>query len=178
MSNAQATPIPPHLSSEFYLWLWWRSERDEAAFDLPSPVGPVLAWVEDRLAFRRPTDPRPTSVMTGENPAASLESRAALAGGKVLHELRVALKRDDREFHLTLKGPSLDVGQLKIPQVLGDNPDEAVVDRMFLVEECLLILDGLLRAFYADRADDTWRRDALPAMREWLLGPANGHDPS
>jgi hypothetical protein len=176
MTAAQATPIPPHLSSEFYLWLWWRSERDEAAFELPHPVGSVLAWVEDRLAFRRPADPRPTSVMTGENPAASLESRAALAGGKVLHELRVALKRDDREFHLTLRGPSLDVGQLKLPQVLGDNPDEAAVDRMFLVEECFLILDGLLRAFYADRAEDGWRRHTLPAMREWLLGPSAGQE--
>jgi hypothetical protein len=68
-------------------------------------VGAIHLWVDDRLAFRRPEDTKVTAVMTGENPAASLEARAALAGGKVLQEIRVGLRRDDREFFFTLKGP-------------------------------------------------------------------------
>ena len=36
--------------------------------------------------------------MTGDNPAATLEARAALAGGKILQEIRVGIRRDDREY--------------------------------------------------------------------------------
>jgi hypothetical protein len=172
MTGREATPIPPHLAGEFYLWLWWASEQQEGKFELPNPVGTVHVWVEDRLAFRRPSDNKATSVMTGENPAASLESRAALAGGKVLQEVRLGIRRDDREFHVTLKGPGVVIGQLKVPQVMSDTPEEAVVDRMFLVEELTLVLDGLLRDFAALRSGTAWGRKVLPAMRAWLLGPA------
>ena len=78
MSN-EATPIPAHLGPEFLLWLWWRSERDEGRFDLDKPVGRVSVWVDERLAFRRPSDQKVTAVLTGENPSTTPEARAALA---------------------------------------------------------------------------------------------------
>jgi hypothetical protein len=124
--SGEATPVPAHLGGEFYLWLWFVSERDSAEFELDKPIGAVQVWVDDRLAFRRPEDTKATAVMTGENPAASLEARAALAGGKVLQELRLGVRRDDREFTATLKGPGVMIGQLKVPQVLSDAPEEAV----------------------------------------------------
>lgn len=169
---SDATPIPAHLAGELYLWLWFTSEQQQGSFDLPDPIGRVTLWVDARLAFRRPEDNKPTSVMTGENPAASLEARAALAGGKVLQELRVGLRRDDREFFATLKGPGIHVAQLKVPQVMSDTSEEAVVDRMFLVEEFHLVLEGLITAFAAKRGDAAWGREVLPAMRHWLTGEA------
>lgn len=170
--SGEATPVPAHLGGEFYLWLWFVSERDSAEFELDKPIGAVQVWVDDRLAFRRPEDTKATAVMTGENPAASLEARAALAGGKVLQELRVGVRRDDREFTATLKGPGVMIGQLKVPQVLSDAAEEAVVDRMFLVQEFQLILEALLRKFAAERASKAWGREVLPAMRRWLTGDA------
>lgn len=170
MSTGEVTPVPPHLAGEFYLWLWWASEQRQARFDLPAPVGTVHVWVDDRLAFRRPDETKVTAVLTGENPAASLEARAALAGGKVLQELRIGLRRDDREFVATLKGPGVFLGGLKVPGVLSEAAEEAVIDRMFLVEEVMLVVDGLLREFSAARASARWGIEVLPALRSWLLG--------
>lgn len=172
MSN-EATPTPPHMAAELYLWLWWASEQQQARFDLPQPVGPVHVWVDSRLAFRRPDDTKVTATMTGENPATSLESRAALAGGKVLQELRVGIRRDDREFNVTLKGPGVFLGGLKVPQVLSEAAEEAVVDRMFLIEEAQLVVDGLIRAFATIRASDRWRTEVMPGIRAWLGGAAS-----
>lgn len=101
MSAAEVTPIPAHVAGELYVWLWWASEQSGGAFDLPDPVGRITLWVDDRLAFRRPDDSKVTAVITGENPSTTLEARAALAGGKVLQELRIGLRRDDREFFVT-----------------------------------------------------------------------------
>ena len=95
MSGNEATPIPPHLAGELYLWLWWASEAWQGRFELDQPVGVVHIWVDDRLAFRRPDDTKISAVMTGENPASSLEARAALAGGKVLQDLKIGIRRDD-----------------------------------------------------------------------------------
>lgn len=168
MTGREATPIPAHLGSEFLLWLWWSSESSQGRFDLPAPVGTVEAWVDDRLAFRLPADVKVTAVLTGENPAAAPEARAALAGGKVLQDLRLRLKRDEREYAFTLRGPALDVAGLKLPQVLSDRPEEAVADRMFLVEELHLVLRGLFARFAAARAGAGWRTETLPALQAWL----------
>ncbi len=167
MSN-EATPIPAHLGPEFLLWLWWRSERDEGRFDLDKPVGRVSVWVDERLAFRRPSDQKVTAVLTGENPSTTPEARAALAGGKVVQDLRIGMKRDDREYTATLRGSGIDVAALKVPQVMSEKEDDAIADRMFLYEEFVLVLVGLFRAFAADRAGRDWSKVTLPAMRTWL----------
>jgi hypothetical protein len=170
MSETEATPIPAHICGEFYLWLWWASEHQASRFDLADPVGTVHVWVDERLAFRLPDDTKVTAIMTGENPANSLEARAALAGGKVIQEVRIGIRRDDREFFATLKGPSLHVGALKLPQVLSEADDEAVYDRMFLYEEFALILKGLLRRFSDVRTASSWSSEVVPAVRTWLVG--------
>lgn len=168
--SAQPTPIPAHLGAEFLTWLWWTSETTGGRFELPQPVGTIDVWVDDRLAFRQPSDTKITAVMTGENPAHALEARAALAGGKVLQDLRLGIRRDDREFFATLKGPGLDVGGLKLPQVLSDSQDEVVFDRMFLYEEFHMIISGLFRAFSDVRGTGAWRSEVVPAVRTWLVG--------
>lgn len=173
---SDTTPIPAHFAGELYLWLWWASEQQQGRFDLPQPVGPVHVWVENRLAFRRADDTKVTAVMTGENPAATLEARAALTGGKVLQELRVGIRRDDREFSVTLKGPGIFLGGLKVPQVLSEEAAEAVIDRMFLVEEVQMIIDGLIQAFTKIRGAAAWEDDTKPAIRAWLGSPPAEQD--
>lgn len=166
--KSEATPIPQHMASEFYTWLWWSSEQKGGAFDLPDPVGRVVVWVDDRLAFRRPDDTKVTAVITGENPSTTLEARAALAGGKVVHELSIGVTRDEREYFATLKGPEVHMTKLKLPQVLSEDASEAVTDRMFAYEEFVFIVAGLLGEYSGLRASSAWGGEVLPAMKAWL----------
>jgi len=168
--QADGLPIIPHLAGEFYTWLWWSSEQAGAVFELPQPVGTVDLWVDERLAFRYPDDLRVAAVMTGDNPAASLEARAALAGGKVLQEIRVGIRRDDREFIVTLKGPAAHVSALKLPQVVTDGDEEVLFERMHLYEEVSFVVQGLFRQFAALRMGEAWQTDVQPALHDWILG--------
>lgn len=163
----ETTPFPPHLAAEFLLWFWWRSERDGTVFDLADPVGRVEAWVDDRLSFRTPGADKATAVLTGDNPSATLEARAALAGGKVLHDLRIHLKRDEREYALQLGGTALDVRGLKLPKMPSENAEEALLDRLDRYGEFHLVLTGLFRAFAKERTAAGWRTDIVPALRAW-----------
>lgn len=166
MSEEQL-PMPPHLASEFYAWLWWASEENEGSFDLDE-VGRVTLWIDERIAFRLPADNKPSAVVTGDSPAAQPESRAALAGGKVLHDLRIALRRDDREFSATLKGPTMDLQKVKLPQAVDGNPEETLYDRMFLYEELVSVLGALFSQFAKARTGKNWTKETLPKIREWV----------
>ena len=172
--SGEPLPIVPHLAGEFYAWLWWESEQRGAVFSLGPPAGAVDVWVDDRLAFRSPDETRITAVMTGENPAATLEARAALAGGKVLQEIRLGIRRDDREYAVTLKGAPMHVAALRLPQVVTNGGEEVLLERVHLYEELCLVLQGLLTAFARARSEPTWQQKVLPALNDWVLGADGG----
>ncbi len=168
----EGLPIPPHLAGEFYAWLWWATEDRGGVFDLGEPVGRVDVWVDDRLAFRHPGENKVSAVMTGENPSTTLESRAALAGGKVLQELRIGIRRDEREFSVTLKGPPMHFAQAKLPQVVTEGGEEAMLDRMHLYDELSFVVAGLFRAYCRARTASDWETEHLSALRRWVVGSA------
>lgn len=167
---SEGLPIPSHLAGEFYAWLWFESERNGGVFDLPHPVGHVDVWVDERIAFRNPDEQKVAAVMTGENPSATLEARAALAGGKVLQDLRIGVRRDDREYTVTFKGPAVHLQGLKLPQVVADGGEEVVLDRMHLYDEICLVLAGLFRTWAALRGSDAWHGEILPDLKAWVAG--------
>jgi hypothetical protein len=168
MSAEDGLPAPPHLASEFYVWLWWATEVRDGSFDLGGELGHVDIRVDERLAFRNPNDTKVSAVMTGDNPGAQLESRAALAGGKVLQDLRIIVRRDDREFGVTLKGPSMDLQRMKLPQQVDGGGEESLYDRMFLYEELTFVLSALYKEFSATRVSPRWKREVLPAIQAWV----------
>lgn len=170
MSEAEGLPILPHTAGEFYTWLWWASERSGADFELPDPVGRFTLYVHERLAFRTPDDTKLIAVMTGANPAATLEARAALAGGKVLQEIQVVIRRDEREFLATFKGPAAHLQAVKLPQEVTDGGEEVLYDRIHLYEELCLIVAGLFKEFARIRTSAEWSDEVLPALQAWILG--------
>jgi len=163
-------PSPPHISSEFYVWLWWESERNGGHFSVGDPIGEVDVWVDARLAFRRPGDSKITAVLTGDDASTTLESRAALAGGKVVDEVRLRITRDEREYSVSLKGATVAIQRAKLPPSGTDADESPLYDRMFHYEELEKIVAALFRTFTAARMADKWESETLPAMKAWSQG--------
>lgn len=164
----EPTPAPPHAATEFFGWLWYASERDGGTFALGD--GSVFTyWVDDRLSFRLPDEDKARAVLTGESAAASREARAALVGGKVVRDLRLALKYQEREYHVTLRGVHLDLQGAKLPAELKakDAVDEVLYERTFLLDELWFLVGSLFKRFAAERTSPDWRAEHLPAMRRW-----------
>ena len=170
MSDEKEELLPGHIASDFYLWLWYRSETGGGHLDLGEGVE-LDFWVQERLSFRVVGEQRVSAVMTGEHPSGSPEARAALAGGKVLRDVRLALRREDREYQVTLKGPTVEVGAAKLPGLVktGD-VSEILYERMFLYEELNYMLRGLFRHFSELRVSDQWERGVLTSLRAWAFG--------
>jgi hypothetical protein len=164
----EPTPVLPHLASEFLLFLWWSSENPSSPLDLGEEIGSVDLWVDTRISFKTPGESKAAAVLTGENPSAALEARAAVAGGKVPQELRFGIRRGENEFFVTLRAPSLDFVAVQLPQVVQGGGEEALYDRMFLFEDLLRIVRAMFVAFSHRRAGPEWEAKVLPALRAWI----------
>lgn len=168
MSDEVAEGVPPHVASEFYLWLWFTSDSTGGTTSFGED-GSVQFWVDDRLAFRNAGENKPTAILTGDNPGNTLEARAAVRGGKVLRDVRLALRRQDREYAVTLRGPGVEITAARLPGLLkAGDAQEILNERMFLYEELHWVLAHLFRQFAQARVSDTWGTTTLPAMSAWL----------
>jgi hypothetical protein len=164
-----AEGIPPHVASEFYLWLWYTSDTSGGTLPL-GDEGEVQFWVDDRLAFRAAGEDKVSAVLTGENPGSSLEARAAVRGGKVLRDVRLAVRREGREYTVTLRGPGVEITAARVPGLLkGGDEAELLYERMFLYEELHWLVAQLFRRFAEERVSEGWRTRTVPALRAWLV---------
>jgi hypothetical protein len=169
MSDEENEGTPPHVAAEFFLWLWYQSETGQGRVDLGETGGSVEFWVDDRIAFRAVGEDKVSAIMTGENPSLTPEARAALAGGKVLRDVRLALRREDREYTVTLKAPRIEIAAAKLPALVKSGDEaEILYERMFLYEELHFMLGGLFRAFSDARCADDWQGRVLPDLRRWV----------
>jgi len=169
---------PPHVAGEFFLWLWYQSETGQGRVDFGEEGGTVEYWVDDRISFRAVGEDKVSAIMTGDNPSLTPEAHAALAGGKVIRDVRLALRREDREYTVTLKAPRIEIAAAKLPALVKSGDDgEVLYERMFLYEELHFILGGLFRAFAAARCADEWRERTLPDLRRWVAAGPGGAGP-
>jgi hypothetical protein len=162
--------IPPHLSSEFFIWLWFSSEEGEGSisFGEEESLESIEYWIEDKISFRNPDAHKMRAVVLGENASNSLEARAALASGKVVNEIQLHLRYDERDYSLRLSGPLLDLSAVKFPPHSGDADDGLLFERMYHYEELWQSISLLYRHFAALRSSETWTTTVLPRMRAWV----------
>lgn len=165
---AEPTPTLPHVAGEFLLWLWWLSERTGGRVDAGGEHGVIEVWMDTRIAFRHPGEGKAAAILTGENPSTAREARATLAGGKVLREARIGLRREEREFYVTLRSPYLELTAMQLPQVVKGPGDEALYDRMALYEELHDLIRALFRTWARARSASTWEEEVVGPTRAWI----------
>jgi hypothetical protein len=157
----------PHLTAEFFVWLWFAADREGGTFNLDG-IGVVDMWIEDRLSFRVVDEDKARVALSGEDTASSAEARAALASGKVVRDLQLHLRREEREYSVTLRGVHLDLCGLKLPAHASEGEDGLLYERMFLYEEAYAIVSALYRTFARERTSAAWHAETLPQIRAWV----------
>ena len=168
ISDQEDTPTLPHLAYEFLLWLWWKTEVQCTDIEVPGIEGKVDAWTEGRVVMCAPDADKATTTVTGENPCAAPECRRAMEHGKLPCELKVSLRRDDREFATVLRTPDLHPRSIRLPQVVSGADEEALYDRMFLFEELRDILSKLFTWFLSMRVQSDWIAGDGADIKAWL----------
>jgi hypothetical protein len=159
----------PHLATDFFTWLWWTTEENGGRVNVDGEE--IILWVDDRMAFRLPSEDVSRAVLTGADTARAAEAKAAMAAGKILKEVRLRLQWADREYGFTLKSPGFDVGGLVLPPLPeeGDEQDRLLI-RMEAIEALWAVLGAIYRKFADLRTSDNWEKEVVPTIQKWLIG--------
>ena len=101
------------------------------------------------------------------------EARSGLRSGKKVSRAQIRFERDPEAWQVTLKDNDFSLSGLKTPKVEtkdrgDDDPDARVLEKLFLVEQCLELLDGVYREFLAVRLGPAKWAEETRSLREWI----------
>jgi hypothetical protein len=159
------------LGQDFLTWLWHATEarggvfkdRDGREFHLR---------MEERLSVQG-GDGEGLESASVKSPSGELtEARSGLRTGKKVNRAQLRFDRDPEAWQLTLKDTDFSLSGLKTPKIESgksddDDPDARVLEKMFLVEQCLELLDGVYREFLAVRLSPKWAEETR-TVATWI----------
>ncbi|MEO1227570.1 MAG: hypothetical protein AAFZ18_01605 [Myxococcota bacterium] len=156
------------LGREWLTWLLWRSNSTAPlttfdGLDLHVIfVGPVvlqgLAGEATELRAK------------GYQSAYAEVVREALTRGLLVHRATLRLMLDEQVYEVTVEAEQSVLRSARLPQVLSEDDDEALAERLMLVDRLGSLVDALWEAFADVREDAVWHRREVPGLRAWMTG--------
>ena len=159
------------LGEEFLTWLWYVIEKNQALlknFD-PDFVG---LEVGNRIVFEnRRKESAERITIKGEG-AGLEEGVLALKNGALVTELNIVYRSVELKWQLTLKGESLNISGLNIPQTDLPESDEDlegyVLEKLFLYDRCLKFFNNMFSHFIKLRISNDWQNKEIGTIRKWI----------
>lgn len=167
-SLAESIETRKFLGREFLVWLWFESELFEQKFSIEG-FGECELWLEKSLTLEALTEAgKEKATLAGVAPSGGPEAREALRQGKMPIKAKIAIRRDEQDFALSLDADSLSLSGVKIPTLLKGEGDDPFYERMTFIEELEGALEALYREFLLVRLRETWEKNVAPAIRGWM----------
>lgn len=153
-----------YVYDELLTWLLWRSEERSGLIG----VGETEVHFGEAVTLAAPFGDAEEVTLRGENPAASPELMAALREGKLVSRAALRWVVGGVEWHVAVRGQTLDFGGLKPPLKSAPPDAEWIARRLELFEEFQRAFDAVVDAFLALRLSETaWKRE-VESMRAWV----------
>ena len=161
------------VGDEFLTWLWYVIERDTR---LLNRLDKDLAALEigNRMVFenRYRRDSGETVTVKGEE-ANMDEGLLALKKGAMVTEVNLVYRSGDQEWRFNLKGESLNISSLRVPESgkveTKEDIEGAVIEKIYLYEKILNLINELFKYFIKIRVSNEWFAKTVPAMRKWIV---------
>ena len=101
------------------------------------------------------------------------EGRLALKKGAVVTELHLAYKADSQNWQFSIKGESLNISNLKLPETgpmeSQDEIEGLVLEKIYLVEQIVSSFNTLFACFVKLRLSPDWINQIKPQMNKWVV---------
>ena len=160
------------LGQEFLTWLWFRSATG-AIFNDKSGR-PFTVSMEQRIVVQGGDGEHLETASVSGVDSELREARMGLTVGKKVTRALLRLEREPESWQVTLKAADFSLGSLKTPKLdaadKDDDPDALFLEKMYLIESCLELIDAMYGAFLRVRLDDG--PDGWPGevkhLREWM----------
>lgn len=152
------------LGQDFLTWLWHVTEARGGVFK-DREGREFNLRMEERLSVQG-GDGEGLESASVKSPSGELtEARSGLRTGKKVNRAQLRFDRDPEAWQLTLKDTDFSLSGLKTPKVETSDredtdPDARVLEKLFLVEQCLELLDSVYREFLTVRLSSKWAEEA------------------
>ncbi|MGB6065606.1 MAG: hypothetical protein WBG50_12425 [Desulfomonilaceae bacterium] len=162
------------LGREFLTWLWFKSDQTGGRIEIPGKKVAEVIFLDRMTLDLSDVDTPQTVTLKGEQ-SELREGLAALKEGKKIEEARISLRASDNDFTMMLKGTWFSFGSFRTPPILptteGEGDDDvegSFLEKTYLIEEGMEIVDDLFEYFLKLRISDEWEASELLALRRWV----------
>ncbi len=163
------------VGQEFLTWLWWKSEERGGTVALPGQGDIIVVFEKHMLLEYGEGDSNEKLICSGLQTELQ-EARTGLLMGKKLEQARIQLIQADHEWNFTMAAALMEFRNVKLPKTGGtessgsNNPEETegmILERIFLFEELIRIVNDLFRMFLEIRVSDAWQEE-VEKLRQWV----------
>ncbi len=165
-----------YLGREFLTWLLWRSESGDPVAEFEKTGLTVLFL--GRIVLRGVSGEVTELSARGAMAPYSEQVRQALDRGLLVHQARLRLSLGERAFEVTLDAEFLDIRAAKLPELISEDDDARLSERLYLSEQLSAMIHALVESFIAVRAGRAWSKQVVPAMKQWMRGDEEVKRPS
>jgi hypothetical protein len=157
-----------YLGREFLTWLLWKSESGDPLAEVDGES--VVVLFTGKIGLRGIAGEVTELSAKGAMAPYSVLVRQSLDRGLLLHGARLRLTCGERVYEVSLEADWLDVKSAKLPELLSEQEDDRLTERLWLSEKLAAILDALLAEFLKVRATRRWSKDVVPQLKAWMRG--------
>ena len=158
------------LGEEFLTWLWFQSDVVPGAF-VNKEGHPFSVSMEQRIVVQGGQGNAKDTATVAGTLSPLTEARFGLGKGKKVTRATIRLEEDGLVFQFTLKAGDFTLGSLKLPKVEkpaeDEDPDAMLLERFYLMEVCLGLLESLYVTFLRLRLSADWS-ETVQEITAWI----------
>ncbi|WP_319543714.1 hypothetical protein [uncultured Pseudodesulfovibrio sp.] len=161
------------LGQDFLTWLWYKTDNENVLFSLKDKRTFTL-HMEQKLSVQG-GEGETKATATVSSPAGELsEAKTGLGTGKKVSKAQLLFSMDQDDWLVSVNASDFGISGLKTPKIAtkddeGDDPDAKFLEKMFLLERCLEMLDIVFTQFLNLRMSKAWNEEAA-SVKLWING--------
>jgi hypothetical protein len=160
------------LGNEFLTWLWFMIETDQNGLRRYDP-DLVSLNIGSRLVLENTHNNAKETVTIKGDDANLEEGLLALKKGAVVTEIHLSYKAGAQRWQFGLKGESLNISNLKLPETgpveTPEDLEGVVIEKAYLVEKVIGLINTLFSHFVKLRVSNKWPDQTVSQIRKWAL---------
>jgi len=161
------------LGQDFLTWLWYKTDSDNPLFTLKDNRKFTLQ-MEQKLSVQG-GEGETKATTTVSSPGGEMsEAKTGLLHGKKVSKAQVLFSMDEEQWLVSLSASDFGLAGLKTPKIAskdeeGDDPDAKFLEKIFLIERCLEMLDVVYSHFLNLRLGKGWAEESA-RVKLWING--------
>ncbi|MGC4118270.1 MAG: hypothetical protein QM765_27705 [Myxococcales bacterium] len=156
-----------YLGREFLTWLLYKSESGDPLVTVGKD--PVVVLFTGRLTLRGIAGEITEMSARGALAPYSVLVRQSMDRGLLLHGARLRVTHGEKVYEVGLDADYLDIKSAKLPEMMSEEEDDQLTERLWLSEQLGAILQALLEEFMKVRGSRKWN-SVVGQMKSWMRG--------